>query len=294
LVTGGLLGAVAAVAAVVVRRSQHDELPCVALSVIAVVYAAVAGFLTVPAGPSAANSLLAAAASCSMAALLLRLTGCGTVCLTAIASSTALAAVAAAVGVLWTLPAEAVGAALAILSLGALGLAARLSIMIAALSSADVDEAQAVLGHQTLTGLVTGSSSSAALASALVALGDLEDGGSWASGAAFIAVVGLVLLLRARTHSHVSRRIALVAGGGLSLAAGFAVSVVSAPAQAHWMTVLATIAGAGSLGSLWGLTFSPVARRAVEVLEYLALAAVMPLACWVVGLYGLVRGLSLT
>jgi hypothetical protein len=35
-------------------------------------------------------------------------------------------------------------------------------------------------------------------------------------------------------------------------------------------------------------------RRAIELLEYLALAAVMPLACWVVGLYGLARGMSLT
>jgi hypothetical protein len=35
-------------------------------------------------------------------------------------------------------------------------------------------------------------------------------------------------------------------------------------------------------------------RRSVEVVEYLSLAAVLPLACWVVGLYGLVRGLSLS
>jgi hypothetical protein len=38
---------------------------------------------------------------------------------------------------------------------------------------------------------------------------------------------------------------------------------------------------------------NPLAHRAVEVLEYLALAAVVPLACWVSGLFASVRGLSL-
>jgi type VII secretion integral membrane protein EccD len=294
LITGGLLAAVVAVGAVVARRSLHDELPCVALSVIAVVYAAVTGFIAVPAAPSAANGLLAAAAGLSMAALLLRLTGCGTVCLIAVTSSSALAAATAAVGVVWTLPTEAMGAALAILSLGALGLAARLSIMIAGLSSADVDDAQAILANQTLTGLVIGSSGAAPLGTVLVACGRLDDGGSRLSAAVFTAVVGLVLLLRARTHSGLARRIALASGGLVSITVGLAVTVVSAPAHAHWMTVLAVVAGAGSLGSSLGLTLSPVLRRAIEVLEYLALAAVMPLACWVVGLYGLVRGSSLT
>jgi type VII secretion integral membrane protein EccD len=305
VVTGALLAAGAAVGAVIARRAQQDSLPSVALSVVAVVYTAVVGFLSVPAGPSAANGLLAAAAGFSMAILLLRLTGCGTVCLTAVASSTALAAATAAGCVAWTLPAEAAGAALAILSLGVIGLAARLSITIAGLTpafptaedgqaSVDVGEAQAALAHRTLTGLVAGTSGSAALGSVLVACGELDDGDSWLSAAVFTAVIGLVLLLRARTHSDMPRRIALTAGGMISVAAGFAVTIVSAPAQAHWMTVLAAATGTSALGWLFGLTVSPVVRRAIELLEYLALAAVMPLACWVVGLYGLVRGLSLT
>jgi type VII secretion integral membrane protein EccD len=296
MITGSLLAAAAVVGAIVARRAQHDALPCVALSVIAVVYTAVAGFLAVPAGPSAANGLLAAAASLSITTLLRRLTGCGTVCLTAIASTTALTAATALVCVVWTLPAEAAGAALAILSLGVLGVAARVSIMVAGLAPAQstVDDAQVALAHQTLTGLVIGSSTSVALGSALVALGGLEKAGSWPSAAVFIAVVGLVLLLRARTHSDMSRRIALAAGGMVSAAAAFAAIVVSAPAQAHWMTMLAAAAGAGALGWFFGLTVSPVVRRAIEVLEYLALAAVLPLACWAVGLFELVRGLSLT
>jgi ESX secretion system protein EccD len=305
IIIGALLAAAAAVGSVVSRRVQQDPLPTVALSAVAVVFTAVVGFLAVPAGPAAANGLLAAAAGFSIATLLLRLTGCGTTCLTAIAASTALAAATAAACEAWTLPTEAAGASLAILSLGALGVAARLSIAVAGLAptrptaddgqpSAEVDEAQAALAHQTLTGLVIGSSSSAALGSVLVACGDLDDGGSWLSGAVFSAVVGLVLILRARTHSKMPRRVALAAGGMVSVAAGFALIAISAPEQGHWMSLLAAAVGASALGWLFGLTVSPVVHRAIELLECLALAAVLPLACWVVGLYGLARGMSLT
>jgi hypothetical protein len=40
-------------------------------------------------------------------------------------------------------------------------------------------------------------------------------------------------------------------------------------------------------------TVTPMVVRTVEVVEYLALAAVVPLACWVGGIYGLARGMSL-
>jgi type VII secretion integral membrane protein EccD len=305
IITGALLAAAAAVGSIVSRRAQQDPLPCVALSVVAVIFTTAVGFLAVPAGPSAANGLLAAATGLSMAMLLLRLTGCGRICLTAIAIGTALATVTTAACLAWTLAAEAAGAVLTILSLGVLGMAARLSITVAGLVptlpaaddeqfSAHVGEAQGTLAHQTLTGLVIGSSSSAALGSVLVARGALDDAGSSQSAAVFSAVVGLVLILRARTHSKMPRRTALAAGGMLSVATVFFVIVISAPEQAHWMAVLAAAAGAASLGWLFGMSVSPVVRRAIELLEYLALAAVMPLACWVIGVYGLVRGMSLT
>lgn len=305
LIVAALLAAAAAAGAVVTRRTQQDTLPCVALSVTAIAYTAVVGFLAVPDGNSAANGLLAAAASCSMATLLLRLTGCGTACLTTIACCSALAASTAVGCVAWALPVETAGAALAVLSLGVLGLAARLSITVAGLTpafpavddvqpSADVGEMQVALAHHALTGLVTGSSTSAALGSVLVACGSADDAGSRLSVVLFTAVVGLVLLLRARTHSDTPRRITLVVGGVISVTAGFALTVVSIPAHAHWMALLAAAAGASALAWLLDFTVSPLVRRASELLEYLALAAVMPLACWVVGLYGLVRGVSLT
>ena len=107
------------------------------------------------------------------------------------------------------------------------------------------------------------------------------------------AVVGLVLVLRTRTHIDPRRRVALVVGGAAAIAARVALVVVSTPGQANWVCLVSTALGVSVLSGGFGATANPVARRAVEVLEYLALAAVVPLACWAGGLYGLIRGLSL-
>ncbi len=121
----------------------------------------------------------------------------------------------------------------------------------------------------------------------------MGDGRVWPTGAVFAAVVGLVMVLRARAHIDMCRRIALIVGGMAATAAGVALVVVSAPGQANWVCLLATAVGLSMLGGGFGATVNPLVRRAVEVSEYLALAAVVPLACWVGGLYGLIRGVSL-
>jgi hypothetical protein len=101
------------------------------------------------------------------------------------------------------------------------------------------------------------------------------------------------MVLRARTHIDMRRRTALVVGGMAASAAGLILVVVSAPGQGSWVCLLVTAVGLSMLGAALGATVNPLAGRAVDVLEYLALASVVPLACWVVGLYGLIRGLSL-
>ena len=138
-----------------------------------------------------------------------------------------------------------------------------------------------------------GSSGSAALGAVLVACGGLHDHGSALSAAVFTAAIGLVLLLKARTYVDPTRRIGLAIGAMFSAAACFAVVVASVPEHAHWISVLGAAAGIAALSPLFGLTVSPVARRAVELAEYLVLAAVVPVACWVGGLYGLVRDMAL-
>ena len=269
-------------------------------------FAAAVGFLAVPPGPPGTDLLLASAAVFSAAILLLRLTGCGRTSLTAIATVSALIGTAAATVVMWRLQPNAAGAILATISLAVLGFAPRLSMALNGISPStpNIDDAHDAmpetvtaktgLTHRTLTGLVCGASMAASLGAASVALGQIRDAGSALRDTTFTAVIALILLLRVRTHADAIRRIGLAMSATFVAAAGFVAAAVSAPGQAHLISALAAAAGAAALACLVGLTMSPIAARAIEVLEYLALAAVVPLACWVGGIYGLARGLNLT
>jgi type VII secretion integral membrane protein EccD len=149
-------------------------------------------------------------------------------------------------------------------------------------------------GHQTLTGLLAGFSLSAALGVALVAADRLSQ--NVAGRVAFIGVVSAALILRAVHQRGAVRSTAVLAAGLISTAAGFALAASSAPRHAPWVGLIALILGAGALcltRADFGPRLSPSARRGIEVVDYLALAAVVPLACWVGGLFGFVRGLSL-
>jgi type VII secretion integral membrane protein EccD len=293
VVTAGVLTAAAAIGAVAMRRAHADPVLCVTLSVIAVQFAAVTGFLAVPGGPSTANLLLAAATACTMSTLLVRITHCGAICLTSLASFTALTCAASACGVAWAFPVTTTGAVLSVLSLGALGLAAKLSIAAAGLAPATPGSSErATIAHHTLTGLVSGSAAAAALGTVLVVCGSAHAGHPWRIGAIFAAVVGVVMVLRARTHVDPRRRTALVVGGMAAITAGAALVVVAVPGHANWVSLLATATGLSLLGGQTGATANPLARRAFDIVEYVALAAVVPLACWVAGIYGSIRGLS--
>jgi type VII secretion integral membrane protein EccD len=294
VVTAGAIAATAAIAAVAVRRAHPDPIVVTTLSVIAVAYGAIAGFLAVPAGTSTANALLAAAVAFATSIVLLRVTRCGAVCLTALATAAAVTTAATACAVAWALPIATTGAVLATMAFGALGAAARLSIAIAGLAHAD-DELteltpQAIAAHESLTGLITGCAVAASLGAVLVGSRVPTN----ASAALFMAVVGLALVLRARSHIDRYRRTALVAAGVAAMASSCAAIVISAPEQANWVSVAALVAAMGMLGRGFGASGNVLARRALDVLESVALAAVLPLACWVGNLYGLVRGLSLS
>jgi type VII secretion integral membrane protein EccD len=291
LFTGTCLAVAAAVGAAVVRRVHGDPLTCVPLSLIAVLYAGAIGFLSVPPGSHASGLLFASAVMLFATILLSRVTGCGITCLTALATVCAVVAVISAATVTWNLQLSAGGAALVTLSLATLAFAPRLSMV---LSGTAPDAAPNVeLCHRVLTGLVVGSSIGAALGATSVAIGEIRDGGSALRGTAFAAIVALVLLLRVRTHVDSTRRIGLATAAVLTVTAGFAAAVISYPAQAQVVSALAATAGAAALGCVIRPTVSPIALRAVEVVEYLALAAVVPMACWVGGIYGWAREMNL-
>ena len=281
VVIASVAGALAA------RRLRSDPLICVTLSLVAVLYSGTLGFVTVRAGATVSGLLLASAAMFATAVLLLRVTNCGRTCLTATATMGALVAAASATGVAWELQLNAIGAALVTLSLATLGFAPRLSMAFTGTTPDTVPDARRC--HQILTGLVVGSAMTAVLGAVAVAVG----AGSALPGTGFIAIVALVLLLRARTHVDTTRRSGLAAAAALSALAGFISAAMVAPTYVHVISALAAITGAAALGCIVRPTVSPLVRRTVEVVEYIALAAVIPMACWVGGIYGWARGMNL-
>jgi hypothetical protein len=69
---------------------------------------------------------------------------------------------------------------------------------------------------------------------------------------------------------------------------------VAVPQHALWSGVVTVAAGLAIASPLGTAGANPLARRTADLLEYLALAAVAPSACWVADLFALVRGASLT
>jgi ABC-type transport system involved in cytochrome c biogenesis permease subunit len=115
------------------------------------------------------------------------------------------------------------------------------------------------------------------------------------SGALLAAVSGAALLLRARWHTDRSQVVALVTGGIATLTVALAAAALTAPQHLPWLCASAAVlAGAALYLGVAAPVLSPVTHRGIELLEYPVLAAVVPVACWVCGCYGAVRGLSLT
>jgi type VII secretion integral membrane protein EccD len=260
------------------------------LSVAGATLAAAAGFLAVPSGPSAPNVLLAASAASAVAVVMKRLTGGASAALTATATCSALIAAATAAATFAVLPVATLGAALTTGALGLLELAPRVAILLSGLSTRGDAATRAGDGHATLTGLVAGSVGTVVVGTMLVALGCLRAELPPAAGAAFTGVAGLVMLLRCRTYVDTVRRITLAFGGILSTTATFAIVTIAVPQHACWFAAAMCALG---LGVLRQRRLTATSSRAVDLIDYAALAAVVPLTCWVIGVYALARDLHL-
>ncbi|MFV8170669.1 type VII secretion integral membrane protein EccD [Mycolicibacterium peregrinum] len=297
--------AAAAVTAVAVAAPRFglSSAKVAALDVAALAHVAVLGFLVVPAGPAPANFFLAAIAAGSLGAVLMRVSGCGTEILIAVVTVAGVVAAATGFAALWPSATPVLGSLVSALGVGLLPLTPRLSIALARLTPPvpgypddempepdgfDVDS-RALAGHRYLAGLVAGCSAAAALGTAILTFAGPRR--VTAVEAAFAAAVGVALLLRSRSYG--SSRCRTVAGisGFLSLTAAFVLVVAWDPVHGNWTGFLA--AGIG-IAVVWPLTIhNPAAARVADSLEYAALAAVAPLACWLAGAFDIVRDLAL-
>ncbi|HZQ33499.1 MAG TPA: type VII secretion integral membrane protein EccD [Mycobacterium sp.] len=285
---GALLAAAVAVAAfsgaVACGRVYRERLSAVALGVCAVVTAAVAGYLVVPGQELAPKAMLAAAAAATISVVAARGIGSGTTVFTAIASLGLLTALCAGISAFLPVGVDGAGALLAAIALGALGLAARVALRISR-PGADGDADRT---SEIVTGLTGGSTAAAVLGAGLVLVG----GGFL--GAGLTAVVGAALVLRSGTHVDLAQASALIAGGAACLAAAFVWAVTHHAQSAHWLSLVAAglMAGGAALSAAaLRISPSPFTRRCVEWTEYAALAAVVPLACWISGVFTAVRAL---
>lgn len=285
----------AAVVAAVLAGSTAQRISAV-LAVTSVAFAVAAGFLAVADAAWAYGLLLGASSGFAVTILLWHLASAGTAVLSTLAGLTGAAVLTAAIGVSVDLPFGAAGAVLTALALVALALASKLTVALAGLGPArpSIGDRRARFGRRVLAGLVTGWSAAAALGVAAVAAGALSGSVLPIAAALFAADVGLLLLLRTRTHVSLDGRIALFAGGFGAWAASGTVAVSAAPEYSSWWCAPVVAAALIAVGRPAGPgSPNPLVRHVFQIIENLALAGVFPLAAWVGDLYGLVRELSL-
>lgn len=310
-VIAAVLAVAATIGAIVASRLDTEPLPTLTLGTTAVVFGSLAGFLMVPGGPAPPNLFLAAAVCSAVSIVLLHGTSGGSTLYIAIAALSTMWAVAAAVVAMWPAPAATVGAVLAAVSLAMLGAAARITILLTGLAPrmpntsdsptgdervpSSIGVARAERGHRMLSGLLAGFSLSGASGAVLVATDQYDE--SALLYPAFTAVVSVVLILRIAQQVGVVRSTTVLLAGLVSATATFTLLAGTAPRYGPWLCLLTVIVGAGALllvGTGVSSRLSPLARRSIEVVDYLALAAIVPLACWVGDLFGFVRGWSLS
>ena len=275
---------------------------------LATSFAALAGLLVVPGKPGAPNAVFAAAAAATCAAAMRAISNYAAA-FTALLTFAATGATAAMVATITAIPLQGNCAAFTAISLAFVEASAPLSVTLARLSpstaepTADLQSsrphflnAKAIRAHAWLTGLTAAFSASAALGAIGAALGSCLTGEPRFPGLLFATVAGGVLLLRARAHRDLARSVPLIICGIATIST---VLVATAAAYPQWTAHVAAVSlilggVATYLASIRDTTtVSPIRRRSVELLEYLALAVVVPLAVWLCGLYSATRSLNL-
>ena len=310
-VVAAAAGFIALPAAVVAYRVFRDSTAGLTLGLAASGFAGLAGLLAVPGDLGAPNALLATAATATSATTI-RVIGCCATVFTALACFAAFETAAAVVGTVTALPLQAIGAASAAISLILVEASAPVSIMLAGLSSHVMSEPDAVRPEPIpapdrlstsairastwLTSQVAAFSAAAALGAIGAAAGSYFAGGPPSPGIAFATLIGGVLLLRARSHRDLARSVPLVVAGTVTLSATLVIAAVAYPLRTPYLAAASMVLAAAALcvGFITQtMTFSPIRRRSIELLEYLALAVIVPLACWICRLYSAARGMNL-
>ncbi|MCG5431810.1 type VII secretion integral membrane protein EccD [Mycobacterium sp. MYCO198283] len=278
--------AITSLAAAGVARRRCGT-PIAVLPWCSVVFAGAAGATAVPGSPGSAHAVLAAVAAGCAAVVAARLRELSAVAALAVVMTAGAIAAAAAldtsIGVPWrsSAPVVAIGGVLLLAAAPAMALRAGGTPLPTAhpVTPPDAELATAAARTRTLfTGLVCGAAATAAAGSGLTVL--TADGHLAAMLCG--ATVSAALLLRSRSHTDAVQRIAVTAAGGAP-----AVVLAGTALPAPWAAVAAGVAAAGALalGYLRSAPVTPVGRRAVDLVEYAAVAVAVPIAWWAAGVF---------
>ncbi|OZC56534.1 type VII secretion integral membrane protein EccD [Rhodococcus sp. 06-470-2] len=304
-----------AIAGVILGRVYDQYAVAVVFGGCAVALMFTGGTVLVPGQFGAAQLMLGSAMAGAVALLSLRIGGTGFALFTAAILLAVLTFAASVCALFTTVPQPSIGTAVALTGLAGIALSARVSMMQAklplppvptagapldtveeaeldAISFADL-QASAAVARSCLSGLLS-AFTVAVVAGVLVAAAADSDGGVRWPGVALAGLCALVLLLRGRTYAVVTHAVPLVAGGTTILLALSIGALVALPE--HALALFGAALAGAVTASIFGAfvptrTYSPVMRRSAELLEYAAIALVIPIAVWVCGLYSVVRGL---
>lgn len=286
--------AASALAAIALRRNDATRLLSAWSAAWAAAFAAVLGALAVPGHLSASHLLLAVSACSTTAFGLGRLLGCGTDVLLSISGASGVAAVAAfGAAVNWWGP-TALGPMLVAASLAALSAGPRIAALVARLPSAHVDDDlvhRATRARGILSLFVTASSGSTALGCLLSA----ACGSGGVAEGCLILAAAIVLLSHIRRHRDPFPAGALAVSGALAVTA---LLLFAARNNFFWAPWLFSGLMPLALAYTWLAARSarpslPFGKQIAEGIEFAMAAAVPPLACWALGLFSAMRGMSL-
>ena len=319
----GLLALALITASTIVSRYYRDPLSATIVSLCAMPAVFVTGMLITPGGFGAPHVTLGFALTLLAAIVSYRLTGVGPITHSALTSAAIGGVLGCGALILVDAAVSDVAAVVTAAGLLVIALAPRATIVLAklplppvptagaaidiedvaprptiegigaigamALPKADALERRSFVANSYLTGIVVGFTCVTVIAAVLTAA---PLGGFDAKTTAYAAIVGAVLCLRGRSHSDLFQAATLIIGGALTL-----ITLITGLAfgDDHWPLIgfgLAVLVLCGAL--VFGVIaptqeFSPVIRRAVEILEYLLVTTIVPLLLWILDLYRIVR-----
>ncbi|MFZ2177092.1 MAG: type VII secretion integral membrane protein EccD [Rhodococcus sp. (in: high G+C Gram-positive bacteria)] len=306
------------IAGAVTSRVYRDTDSSVALGACATPLAFTSGMLFVPGELGAPHLLLGAALSGTTAVLALRVGGVGVRLFTALSAICLVGSSAALVGTLTDNEPHVIAAGVVAAALTGLAFSARVSILLAKLplppvpapgtsvdpSEDDPDDEmtmpsfdslaqRATRARKYLTGLVS-AMTVLSVAGALVAARTTLDSGMYWPGATLAVATAVALMFRGRTYSSAEQAVSLIGGGVTILVLLLTAAAVAVPDHAITVFVVGILFGASALALgiiAPGQTFSPVMRRVAELIDLAIIASIVPLVCWVSGLYSVMRGL---